>query len=134
VAEAGPSGGTCPEPAPHRRIHAGMAELVVRGALLRVAEHLVGLLGLLEALLGGLVAGVAVGVVLHRPSPVGLLYLGLAGVSGHSEDFVVIALRHSQQYASRGPPEPARSRRPRGRRLSLAPPKRRPGNLTCSRP
>ena len=53
----------------------GAAAAVVLLALLGVAEHVVGLGDLLEALLGLLVAGVAVGVVLARELAVGLLDL-----------------------------------------------------------
>src|SRR5690606_11525539 len=43
----------------------GMAEAVIGRALLRVLEALIGLVDLLELVLAGLVAGVAVGVELH---------------------------------------------------------------------
>ena len=51
------------------------AELVVLLALLGVAEHLVGLVDLLELRLGGLVAGVHVGMVLAGELAVRLLDL-----------------------------------------------------------
>src|SRR3990172_4014890 len=53
----------------------GGAQLVVLGALFTVAQHLIGLVDLLEPLLGGLVVGVFVGVVLHRQPAVGALDL-----------------------------------------------------------
>ena len=44
--------------------------------------------------LTSLFAGIAVRVMLHRQTAVSLFYFGLAGVLGHGEDFVIIALRH----------------------------------------
>ena len=70
-----------PRAAARRRIDAGVAELVVGGALPGVGEHLVGFLGLLELLLGALVVRVAVGMVLHRELPVGLLDVLLGSVA-----------------------------------------------------
>ena len=73
-------------------LEGGVAEAVVLGALLGIAQHLVGLGGFLEALLGGLVAGIAVGVVLQRDLAVGLLDLVGAGAAADAQDFVVVAL------------------------------------------
>ena len=61
---------------------------VVSLALLRVGQDVVGLLDLLEALLGRLVTGVAVGVVLARELPVGLLDLVRRGLLVDPEDLV----------------------------------------------
>src|SRR5262249_44755308 len=74
----------------------GVAVLVVGGALVRVGEHLVGLLGLLELLfrLLRIVTLVAVRVVLHGQLAVGLLDVVLAGVLRNAEDFVVVTLCH----------------------------------------
>ncbi len=55
-----------------RGVEARVTELVVGRALLRVGQDLVGFLGLLEALLGLLVVGIAVRMVLHGQAPVGL--------------------------------------------------------------
>jgi len=73
-----------------------VAVLVVRGALLRIRQHLVGLFGLLELLLGllGIVTLVAVGVMLHGQLAVGLLDVVVGRVLRHAEDFVVVALCH----------------------------------------
>ena len=68
-----------------------MAVLIVRGALVRVGEHLAGLLGLLEALLGLLVVGIPVGVILHREAAIGLLDLRLGGRPGYVEYLVIIS-------------------------------------------
>ncbi len=61
------------------------AEGVVLLALLRVGQHVVRVLHLLEALLGVLVARVRVGVVLARELPVRLLDLVLRGVLRNPE-------------------------------------------------
>ncbi len=79
-------------------VHAGGAELVVAGALGLVAQDVVGLLHLLEARLGLLVAGVAVGVVLTGQLAVGLLDLVGRGGARDAEDLVIIARHgHSPQ-------------------------------------
>ena len=70
-----PASLAAPAPARHR------AEAVVLGALVGIGQDGVGLVDLLEALLGLLVAGVPVGVVLQRELAEGLLELGLAGVA-----------------------------------------------------
>jgi hypothetical protein len=56
-----------------------------------VREHLVRLGALLETHLGLVVAGVAVGMELHRQPAVGALDLVGAGLFGHAEDLVVVA-------------------------------------------
>ena len=82
--------------ATHVGVDAGVAVLVVGGTLLRVGEHLVGLLGLLELLFGllGIVTLIAVRVVLHRELAISLLDVFVGGVFGHTQSFVVIALCH----------------------------------------
>jgi hypothetical protein len=89
--------GACAAAGAHVGVHAGVAVLVIGGALLRVGQHLVGLLGLLELLLRllGPVTLVAVRVMLHGQLAVGLLDVLLGRVLGDAEDFVVIALRGS---------------------------------------
>jgi hypothetical protein len=91
VAEAAPRAAT----APGARLDAGMAELIVGGAFARVGQYFIGLLGLLEILLGLLVVGIAVGVILHGEAPVGLFQFLVAGIAGHAQYFVVIAFCHS---------------------------------------
>jgi len=54
---------------------AAVAHHVVLALLLLVAEHVVGLLDLLELLFGGLVIGVSVGMVLLCQLAIGLLHL-----------------------------------------------------------
>ena len=74
---------------------AGVAVAVVPGPLLRMAEDLEGLGGLLELDHRLLVARIAVGVILQRELPVGLGDLGLRGVALDAQDFVVVAFfRH----------------------------------------
>ena len=95
------------------------AEFVVLAALLRVAEHLVRLVDGLEACLGGLVAGVDVGMKLARELPVRLLDFLVGGVLGHAERRVVVLEFHCvprlepQQVARADRVSRARRRRPR---------------------
>src|SRR5579871_3100582 len=72
-----------------------MSVLIVDRALLRIRQHLAGFLGLFEELLGLLVIRIAVGMVLHRQPPVGLLDLRLSSGLGYVEYLVVIALGHA---------------------------------------
>ncbi len=73
------------EGAPARPDAAEHAAGVVLLPLLGVRQRVVCLLDLLEALLGGLVAGVPVRVVLARKLPVGLLDLLFRGLPGDAE-------------------------------------------------
>ena len=91
----------------------GMSELVVPGAPLRVAQHLVGFGGFLEAHLGALVAGIAVGMVLERELAVGLLDLVLARRARDAEHLVVVALGHGQSACRATITRAGRSARPR---------------------
>src|SRR5207245_804235 len=70
---------------------AGKAKAVVLGTFALVAEDVIGVLHLLEARLGLLVAGVAVGVVLPRQLAVRLLDFVFAGVPFDAQCFVIIA-------------------------------------------
>jgi hypothetical protein len=78
----------------HAVLERGMAVRIIGAALGPVRQHLVGFLALLERRLGGGIAGIAVGMVLHRAAPISLLQVFFAGVAGHAQDFVVIALAH----------------------------------------
>ena len=69
-------------------------EGVVLLALLGVREDRVRLVHVLEPLLGGLVARVAVGMVLAGELPEGLLDVGLGRGPRDAEDLVVIAVFH----------------------------------------
>ncbi len=89
--------GTAGEAAP-----VGTTKCVVRLALLRIGEHVVRALHLLEALLRGVVARVAVGVVLARELPVGLLDVVVGRVLRDAEHFVGVP-RHSATITLRRP-------------------------------
>ncbi len=71
-----------------------MAELVVGGALLRIGQHIVGLLGFLEPGFGLVIVLIAVRMVLHRETPVSFLQISFVGVPGYAQNFVIIAFRH----------------------------------------
>src|SRR5207244_4250113 len=72
-------------------VHAPVgAELVVLFSFLRIAEHLVRLVDLLEFPLGGLVPWLDVGVVLARELPKRLLDLFRGGGLGHAQRRVVV--------------------------------------------
>ncbi len=86
---AGPGRSARPEPAGHRTHPSG---LVVLGALLGVADHLVRSRDVLEARLGGRVTGVRVRVQLPGERPVGARDLLLGGRLGDPEDGVVVLL------------------------------------------
>src|ERR1044072_3328015 len=68
--------------------------LIVDGALLRIGQDFVGLLGLFEFLFGFRVVGIAVRVVLHRQAAISLLDLGFRGRACYVEHLVVVALGH----------------------------------------
>src|SRR4249919_213131 len=88
--------------AAHAVVERGVAVLVVRAALGRIGEDLVGLLALLERGFRGVVAGIAGGVVLHRATAIGLLQVVVAGVACHAEGFVVIAFAHGAGVCFKG--------------------------------
>src|SRR5207237_9753842 len=70
---------------------------IVGGALLRVGEHLAGLLRLFEELLRLLVVRIAIGVVFHGEAPIRLLDLRLSRCLGYDEYLVVVALGRSEE-------------------------------------
>src|SRR5947199_302832 len=69
----------------------GLPVPVVQRALFGITKHLIGLRDLLEALFGGLVAVVAVGVTLHRELAVRLLDVGLRSIAPHAQHGVIVA-------------------------------------------
>ncbi len=71
-----------------------MPEAIVARALVGVGQDRVGLGRFLELLLGGLVAGIAIGVVLQRELAVGALDVLVARVARDAQDGVVVALAH----------------------------------------
>jgi len=76
----------------HLRIDAGMAVLVVAGALVLVGQHFVGLGDLAEALGRRLIVRIAVRMILHGQLAVGALDRVQVRVLGHAQNFVIIAL------------------------------------------
>jgi hypothetical protein len=66
-----------------------------RSPFLLVFEDVVGLLDLLEALLGGLIARIDVRVELPGEAAVGLLDVGVRGSLGDAQDLVIVALGHA---------------------------------------
>jgi len=75
-------------------LEGGMAVLVVRGALLRIRQYVVGFLGFLEFVDRRRVVRIAVGVVLHRDATKGRLEVALSDGAFDTENFVVVALAH----------------------------------------
>ena len=86
--------GSNPAGPPAAPANAGVPEPVVARALVGVGQHGVRLGGLLELLLGGLVAGIAIGMMLERQLAVGALDLLIAGRTADAEHVVVVALAH----------------------------------------
>ena len=81
-----------------RRRHAlgsGVAEPIVLGPLLGIVQHLVGFGRLLEALLGGLVPGIAVWVVLQCQLAIRALDFLVGGLSRQPEHLVAVASAHA---------------------------------------
>src|SRR3954469_14831744 len=70
------------------------AARVVLAPLLRVGQNVIGLLDLLEALLGSSVPGVAIGMVLADELAVGLLDVLCRGLAVDAEDLVEVARSH----------------------------------------
>ena len=71
-----------------------VAVLIVDRALLRVGQHFIGLLALLELLLGFVIVGIAVGVKFHRQAAIRFLDLGFGRGARDVEHFVVVPLGH----------------------------------------
>ena len=72
-----------------------MTELIVLRPFDPVAEHRVGLGGILELLLGGGVSGISVRMVFQRDLAVGLLDFVFRGTAGNAQGLVVIRCRQS---------------------------------------
>ena len=81
--------------AAHLRVDPGVAVLVVGRTFGRVRKHFVGLVGLLEFLFGVFVIRVAVRVIFHRQTPVGLLQLGFTSTALDPQDLVIVTFCHS---------------------------------------
>ena len=76
-------------------LHPGVAELVIGRTFIRVAQHFECFFCFLELGLGGVIPFVAIRVMLHGQSAIGLLDVGVARRALDPEDFVIITLRHS---------------------------------------
>src|SRR5450432_729349 len=81
-------------------LEAGMSELIVNGAFFRVAEDLVGFLGLFESMFRLRIIGIAVRMMLHGEAAIRLFDVGLGRASGQIEELIVILLRHCSPGAS----------------------------------
>src|SRR6185437_5957396 len=76
-------------------LEGGMAETVIGRAPLLVLQHVIGFVDRLEAVLGLLVARIAVGVILHGELTERLLDVFGRGLARHAEKLVeVVFLRH----------------------------------------
>jgi hypothetical protein len=71
-------------------VEGGVAVLIVKGPLLRVAKDLVGFAELLEVLLGRFVARVLVRMILDRQATVRFLDLVVLGLARDLQDLVII--------------------------------------------
>ncbi len=74
-----------------------MAKAIIGGALLIVFEDVVSFGEVLELLLGTLVAGIAVGVMLHRELAISPLELVGARRFGDAEDLVKVLFSHDRK-------------------------------------
>ena len=81
-------------------IHAGKAELVIARLLVGIGEHLVGLVDLLELLLGLLIAGVHVRMVLAGQLFIGSFDLVLGCAFGYAENLIIISFFLCHRYCS----------------------------------
>lgn len=70
-----------------------MPELIVGRTLLRIGQHLIGLLTLFKSGLGALVVLISIGMALHRQSTIGLLDLGIVSATRYPKHFVIISFR-----------------------------------------
>src|SRR5690554_45521 len=82
----------------HLRINPGMAVLIVGLALFGVGQHFVGFGGLFEFAVGVLVVRVAVRVVFHGQTAIGLFDFGLAGTTLYTQHLIKITFRHSYVF------------------------------------
>ena len=75
-------------------IDAGLAEAIVCGAFLFIAQYFVSFSDFLKLRLSLFVPVVAVGVILHGQAPVSLLNVGRTRVFIYTQYFVIIAIAH----------------------------------------
>jgi hypothetical protein len=70
------------------RTKGSVAEAVVSGAFLWIAQDLIGRVQIRKALMSGRVVRIAIGMVFRRKSSKGGFNLGLVGVTGDAQHFV----------------------------------------------
>ena len=76
------------------RINPGLAEAVVGSTLLLVGQNRIGFADLLELFFSSLVARIAVRVIFHGKTPIGLLDVVLGGSAIYAEHLVIVLFRH----------------------------------------
>ena len=69
-----------------------MAEAIVGGALLRIAQDAIGLAGFLEFLFGGGIVRIAIGMIALGEFAVGALDFLIAGFLADTQYFVIVSL------------------------------------------
>jgi hypothetical protein len=74
----------------------GVTETVIGRAFVGVFEYLVGLVGLLEAMLGAVIPGITVGMTLHRLLAKGRLDVAVTCRALDRKDFIEAAFGHSR--------------------------------------
>ena len=77
-----------------------VAELVVLRALLRVGQHLIGLVDLLEAFLRFLVARVDIGMVLLGEGAVRLFDRGVVRIFVYAQNLIIVSFSHMSPFFS----------------------------------
>src|SRR6516162_2290738 len=83
--------------APTSVLEGGMTEPIIGGTLLIVFEDVVSFVEVLEFLLSALVAGIAIGVILHCELAIGPLEFVGARRFGDAEGLVKVLFRHDRQ-------------------------------------
>ena len=73
-----------------------MAEAVIGGAFLRIAQNAIRFGGFLEFFFGLVIAGIAVGMKLQRELAIGRFEDSLIAIAADAEDFVIVALGYAQ--------------------------------------
>ena len=75
-------------------LHARMAEAIVGGALLRIAQDAIGLARLLEFFFGGGIVRIAIGMIALGEFAVGAFDFLIAGFLADTQYFVIVSFRH----------------------------------------
>src|SRR5690606_26439564 len=76
-------------------IHARVAVLIIGRTLLFVGKHFVGFVGFFEFFLSGRIVRVAVRMIFHGHTAVGLFQICRRNIFGNTENLVVVALGHT---------------------------------------